>query len=73
MALEIILIFLIFTWVTFSKFPSPALVSTWSWIAFVIVLRYLDFVPRNLVYVSLGFFVIALALTAIVSGGLKNE
>jgi len=70
--LGIVLIYLIFTWVTFTKLPSPALISTWGIVSFFVILGYLGFIEANLLYVTFAFFVIAMALTAMVSGGLKS-
>lgn len=62
------LIFLAFTWVTFKKYPSPALILSWMF-AGIGVMTYVNGTSQALMMVSFILYIIVLSITAMVTGG----
>jgi len=60
-------IFIILTWVVFAKYPSPALVLTWGFMALFFVFYIMGILTMTSVAISLMFFLVALIITVMVS------
>lgn len=63
-----VIFFFILSWITFAKYPSPAMIVIWMFTGFMLVMHFMGSIGETILFISFIFAIVILALTAIVSG-----